>query len=105
MQFQVYNLIDNLQHRPQGIHTQVSQSRYNGQSLQTLVFLTSRVWVPSHVLKQDILPLLCVPMHAVGPVCCVTHVEEPSVLKIRGSPRCSWFDWQHIAPQHLLDQW
>ena len=30
-------------------------------------------------------------------------LKEPSALivKRRGSPRCSWFDWQHIAPQHL----
>ena len=29
---------------------------------------------------------------AVGPMCCVTHVKEPSALieKRRGSPRCSW---------------
>ena len=44
---------------------------------------------------------------AVGPVCCVTHVKEPSALieKRRGSPRCSWFDWQHIAPQHLVNHY
>ena len=44
---------------------------------------------------------------AVGPVCCVMHVKEPSALieKRRGSPRCSWFDWQHIAPQHLVNHY
>ena len=40
---------------------------------------------------------------AVGPVCCVLHVKETSALieKRRGLPRCSWFDWQHIAQKHL----
>ena len=39
---------------------------------------------------------------AVCPMCCVTHLEEPSALieKRRGSPRCLWLDWQHIAPCH-----
>ncbi len=42
---------------------------------------------------------------AVGPVCCVTRVKESSALieKRRGSPWCSWFDWLHIAPQHLVN--
>ena len=44
---------------------------------------------------------------AVGSVCCVTyvtHVKEPNALiaKIRDSPQCSWYDRQHIAPQHLV---
>ncbi len=42
---------------------------------------------------------------AVGPVCCLMYVKEPSAptLKSRGSPRCSWFDWLHIAPLHLVN--
>ncbi len=41
---------------------------------------------------------------AIGPVCCVMHEKEPSALieKRRDPPRCSWFDWLHIAPQHLV---
>ena len=37
--------------------------------------------------------------NAIGPMCCVTHVKEPSALieKRRGSPWCSWFDWLHIV--------
>ncbi len=44
---------------------------------------------------------------AVGPVCCVTHVKEPSALivKRRSPPRCSWFVWLHIAPQHLVNHY
>ena len=44
---------------------------------------------------------------AVGPMCCVTHVKEPSALVENrwGSLRCSWFDWQHIAPQHLVNHY
>ncbi len=44
---------------------------------------------------------------AVAPVCCVTHEKEPSALieKRRGLPRCSWFDWQHNAPQHLVNHY
>ena len=42
---------------------------------------------------------------AVCPVCCVTYLKEPSALikMRRGSPQCSWFDWQHIAQQHLVN--
>ena len=38
-----------------------------------------------------------------GPVCCVTHVKEPSALieKRRGSPQSSWL-WLLSAPQHLV---
>ena len=41
---------------------------------------------------------------AVGPMCCVTHVKEPSALieKRRGSPRCSWL-WLLNAPYHLVN--
>ena len=37
---------------------------------------------------------------AVGPMCSVNALKEPSTLieKGRGSSRCSWLDWQHIAP-------
>ena len=40
----------------------------------------------------------------VGPMCCVTHVKEPSALigKRRGLPRCSWL-WLLNAPQHLVN--
>ena len=36
---------------------------------------------------------------AVGPMCCVKHIKEPSALieKRRGSPRCSWL-WLLYAP-------
>ncbi len=45
--------------------------------------------------------------NAIGPVYCVMHVKEPSALieKRRGSPQCSWFDWLHIAPQHLVNHY
>ncbi len=44
---------------------------------------------------------------AVGPVCCVMLVKEPSalVVKRRGSPLCSWFEWLHIAPQHHVNHY
>ena len=44
---------------------------------------------------------------AIGPVCCVINVKEPSALieKRRGSPRCCWFDWQNIAPQLLVNHY
>ena len=37
---------------------------------------------------------------AVGPVCCVMHIKEPSTLivKRRGLPRCFWLGWLQIAP-------
>ena len=43
--------------------------------------------------------------YAVGSVCCVMHIKEPSALveKRRGSPWCAWFDWLHIVPQHLVN--
>ncbi len=45
--------------------------------------------------------------YIVGPMCCVTRVKEPSALieKRRGLPRCSWFDWQHHALQHLVNHY
>ena len=38
-------------------------------------------------------------------VYCVMHIIEPSALieKRRGSPRCSWFDWQHIVSWYLVN--
>ena len=40
-------------------------------------------------------------------VCCVTHVKKTKTVhfskKRRGSPRCSGLDWQHIAPQHRVN--
>ena len=41
---------------------------------------------------QHILMGVTQPHTAVAPMCCVTHVKEPSALikKRRGSPRCSW---------------
>ena len=46
-------------------------------------------------------------LKSVGSVCCVTHIKEPNALdeKKRGSPRCSWLDWRHIAPQHLVNHY
>ena len=43
-------------------------------------------------------------LEAVSPVCCVMHVKEPSALTVkrRSSLRCSRFDRQHIASQHLV---
>ena len=43
----------------------------------------------------------------VGPVCCVTRVKEPSALieNRMGATRCSWSDWQHIAPQYLVNHY
>ena len=42
---------------------------------------------------------------AVGPVCCVMHVKEPSTLivKRRGLPRCFWLGWLQIVPLHLVN--
>ena len=39
-----------------------------------------------------------------GLVCFVSHVKEPrGLIKKRwGFPWCSWFDWQHIAPQYKV---
>ena len=39
---------------------------------------------------------------AVGPVCCVMHVKEPTI-KRRGLPRCFWFGWLQIAAHHLVN--
>ena len=41
------------------------------------------------------------------PCVVLTHVKEPSapIVKRRGSSRCSWLDWQHIAPQHLVNSY
>ncbi len=82
---------------------------------QALVFLISRLWVRVPVVAlvslSKTLNRYCIALRmgrkAVGPVCCVTHVQEPSALiaKRRGSPRWSWFDWLHIAPQHLVNQY
>ena len=60
------------------------------------------------VLKQAINDICCVlqMVHkAVGPVCCVMHITEPSalIIKRRGSPHCSCFDWQLFVPQFLLN--
>ena len=43
---------------------------------------------------------------AVGPVCCITHVKEPSALieKRRGLPGVpGLISAQDIAPQHLVN--
>ena len=45
---------------------------------------------------------------SIGPLCCVTHVKEPSALywKEKGfALQCSWFDMQHIVPQHLVNHY
>ena len=65
---------------------------------QALVFLISRVWVRVPVVTLVSLSktlnhycfILRMGCKAVGPVCCVMHVKEPSALivKRRGSPRC-----------------
>ena len=57
---------------------------------------------PPNALSTLVLRMGC---NAAGPVICVTHVKEPKALieKRRGSPQCSWFDWLHIAPQHLVN--
>ncbi len=78
-------------------------------------FRLSRVWVRVPVVTLVSLSktlnhyyfVLRMGRKAVGLVCCVTHVKEPSSLieKRRGPPRCSWFDWQHIAPQHLVNHY
>ena len=40
---------------------------------------------------------------AIGPMCCVNACKRTQCTyrKRRGSPRCYWLDWQHIAPQRL----
>ena len=79
--------------------------------IQTLVFLISRVWV--RIPSRDTVSLSKTLNHcfvlrmgrkAVGSMCCVTHVKEPSALieKRRGSPRCSWL-WLLNAPEHLVN--
>ena len=43
----------------------------------------------------------------VDPGCCVPLIKRTCVLieKRRGSSRCSWFNWLHIAPQHLVNHY
>ncbi len=83
--------------------------------LKLWCFRLSRVWVRVPVLTLVSLSktlnhycfVLRMGRKAVGPVCCVTHVKEPSALieKSRGPPQCSRFDWLHIAPQHLVNHY
>ena len=80
--------------------------------IQSLLFLISRVWVwiPQSLTFVSLSKtlyhcfVLRVGRKAVGPMCCVTHVKDPSALaqKGRGSPRCSWL-WLLYAPEHLLN--
>ena len=85
-----------------GGHQQVKQI----DQYYTLVFLISRVWV--RIPSCDTVSLsktlnhcfvLRMGRNAIGPMCCVMHVKEPSALieKRRGSPRCSWL-WLLNAP-------
>ena len=41
---------------------------------------------------------------AIGPVCCITHVNKTSASKREGvGPGVPGFDWQHVAPQHVVN--
>ena len=51
---------------------------------------TCILWKQDNSKPCSVLQMGCT---AVGPVCCVTHIEEPGALNIekrRGSPLCSW---------------
>ena len=62
----------------------------------------------SCVLKQDTKPLLLRPSDGTQSRwshVCLMHVKE-LIEKRRSLPRYSWFEQQHIAPQHLVnDTW
>ena len=90
---------------------------YNGLAVKSTWFklccpnqqsVGSKVVTP--VSKQDTWPwclVLWMGRKAIGPVCCITLIKEPSTLieKWRGSPRCSWFNWQHTVPKHLVNHY
>ncbi len=79
---------------------------------QTLVFLLSRVWARVLVLTlvslSKTLKHYCfgfqLGLKAVGSVCCVMQVKEPSytIAKRRVLPRCFW-QWLLSAPQHFAN--
>ena len=77
----------------------VSFQQSVGSRVVTLVFFSKTLNHHCSVLQMG--------SKAIGSVCCVMHVKEPSALivKRRGLPQCSWSDRQHIAPQHRVNHY
>ena len=79
----------------------------HGRAVKSTKFKLWCFWVWVQIPSRDTCVLetlnhcfvLRIRLKAVGPMCCVTHVKEPSALieKRRGSPRCSW-QWLLNAP-------